>query len=405
MTTTAARRDWAAVVSLGLGVFTITTTEIMPIGLLRPMANDLDVSEGTIGLTVTFFAFVAAVSAPTLSTATRRLDRRPILLCVMAAFVVGNTLTALAVNYAMLVAVRMAIGVALGLMWAIVAATAVRLVPPNAAVRATTIAFSGVSLASVLGMPVGTVIGQAFGWRAAYWTLAGLSLVSLVALTVLLRSVPGDSETIGLRGLPRLLRMRDLRTTLIVTALVITGAYAAYTYVTPFIVEILGIDADLVGIVLLVMGVAGVAGNFTAGAFLTRTQSVRWSLAAIIAVLAGALVLARRESVASRGSRRTPRVGRRIRRCPDRPADDGVPRGTRLPGVGDDALLHDVQLLDRRRRTDRRPGDRARWRARTRRRRSRVRRHRPRRRAHAPPSHHSRRRRRSRSVRVVPALG
>ena len=291
LTTTAARRDWAAVVSLGLGVFTITTTEIMPIGLLRPMATDLDVSEGTIGLTVTFFAFVAAISAPTLSTATRRLDRRPILLAVMAAFVVGNTLTALAVNYAMLVAVRMAIGVALGLMWAIVAATAVRLVPPNAAVRATTIAFSGVSLASVLGMPVGTVIGQAFGWRAAYWTLAGLSAVTLTALAVLLRSVPGDSETIGLRGLPRLLRMRNLRTTLIVTALLITGAYAAYTYVTPFIVEIIGIDADLVGVVLLVMGVAGVAGNFTAGAFLTRTQSVRWSLAAIIAVLAGALIL------------------------------------------------------------------------------------------------------------------
>ena len=198
LTTTAARRDWAAVVSLGLGVFTITTTEIMPIGLLRPMATDLDVSEGTIGLTVTFFAFVAAISAPTLSTATRRLDRRPILLAVMAAFVVGNTLTALAVNYTMLVAVRMAIGVALGLMWAIVAATAVRLVPPNAAVRATTIAFSGVSLASVLGMPVGTVIGQAFGWRAAYWTLAGLSAVTLTALAVLLRSVPGDSETIGL---------------------------------------------------------------------------------------------------------------------------------------------------------------------------------------------------------------
>lgn len=116
LTTTAARRDWAAVVSLGLGVFTITTTEIMPIGLLRPMADDLGVSEGSIGLTVTFFAFVAALSAPTLSTATRLLDRRPILLAVMAAFVVGNTLTALAVNYVMLVVVRMAIGMALGLM-------------------------------------------------------------------------------------------------------------------------------------------------------------------------------------------------------------------------------------------------------------------------------------------------
>ncbi len=291
MPTTATRRDWAAVASLGLGVFTITTTEIMPIGLLRPMADDLAVSEGAIGLTVTFFAFVAAFSALILTSATRRIDRRPILLSVLALFVVGNTLTALTTGYAMLVIVRVVIGVALGLMWAIMAATAVRLVPPNAAVRATTIAFSGVSLASVFGLPVGTFIGQLLGWRAAFWTLAGLSAVALVALAIFLRSVPADTDTIGLRGLPRLLRMKHLRTTLIVTALAVTGAYAAYTYVTPLIVEVIGIDAGLVSVVLLVMGAAGVAGNFGAGAFLTRTTSVRGSLCSLIGLLAAALVL------------------------------------------------------------------------------------------------------------------
>ena len=103
MRTRATRRDWAAVATLGLGVFTVTTTEIMPIGLLGPMAEDLGVSEGMIGLSVTYFAAVAAVASPTLATATRRMDRRAILLVVLALFAVGNALTALAGNYVLLV--------------------------------------------------------------------------------------------------------------------------------------------------------------------------------------------------------------------------------------------------------------------------------------------------------------
>ena len=128
MRTRATRRDWAAVATLGLGVFTVTTTEIMPIGLLGPMAEDLGVSEGMIGLSVTYFAAVAAVASPTLATATRRMDRRAILLVVLALFAVGNALTALAGNYVLLVVIRAVIGCALGLMWATVAATAILLV-------------------------------------------------------------------------------------------------------------------------------------------------------------------------------------------------------------------------------------------------------------------------------------
>ena len=110
MRTRATRRDWAAVATLGLGVFTVTTTEIMPIGLLGPMAEDLGVSEGMIGLSVTYFAAVAAVASPTLATATRRMDRRAILLVVLALFAVGNALTALAGNYVLLVVIRAVIG-------------------------------------------------------------------------------------------------------------------------------------------------------------------------------------------------------------------------------------------------------------------------------------------------------
>lgn len=283
-------RSWAAVATLGLGVFAITTTEIMPIGLLKPMAADLGVSDGLIGLTVTVFAFIAAIAAPTLSSLTRRIDRRTVTLVVMAVFVAGNILTALAPNYATLVVTRVVIGIALGQMWTLVAPTAVALVHARYAVRANTIAFSGVSLASVAGMPLGNVIGQTFGWRAAFWCLAGLCTLTLAALALFMSSVtPVDG--MSLRRLPSLLRDRDLRITIAVTILVITGAYAAYTYVTPLIVDVIGIVDDLVSVVLLAMGAAGVAGNFAAGTLLSRIPSIRLALASLVGLLAGALVV------------------------------------------------------------------------------------------------------------------
>lgn len=290
MRTRATRRDWAAVATLGLGVFTVTTTEIMPIGLLGPMAEDLGVSEGMIGLSVTYFAAVAAVASPTLATATRRMDRRAILLVVLALFAVGNALTALAGNYVLLVVIRAVIGCALGLMWAMVAATAILLVPPAASVRATTIAFSGVSLASVAGMPLGTLAGQLLGWRAAYWGLAGLSAVAFVALAAFMRPTTPVGN-VALRELPGQLGNRVLAVTLGVTALVIIGAYSAYTYVTPFIIDGIGISDDLVSAVLLAMGVAGVGGNFAAGAYMTRVTSLRWALTGLVGLLAAALTL------------------------------------------------------------------------------------------------------------------
>lgn len=290
MTDRVSARTWAAVGALGLGVFTVTTTEIMPIGLLQPMAADLGVSDGSVGLVVTAVAFVAAIAAPTLSTTTRRVDRRLLLIAVMTVFTLGNALTAMAPGFATLIVVRVLIGGALGLLWTIVAPTTLLLVPPRYAVRATTITFSGVSIASVLGVPLGTLAGQQLGWRAAFWALAGLSVLTLVALAVLLGPTR-PAGGVALRRLPSMLRNRDLRVTVVITAVVITGAYAAYTYVTPLIVDGIGIDVDLVSAVLLVMGAAGVAGNFAAGALLTRLTSARAGLAAVIGVLAVALWL------------------------------------------------------------------------------------------------------------------
>ncbi|MDX2822798.1 MFS transporter, partial [Streptomyces ipomoeae] len=284
------RRGWLAVLAVAFGVFTVTATETMPIGLLPEMAAGLGVSEGTVGLTVTLYGLFAGVLAPVLTAATRRLDRGRLLLVILTVFVVGNVLTATAVNYAWLMFVRLLIGFIHGVLWAIVASIAVRLVPPDRSVRATAIAFSGISLATVVGVPVGTIVGQWLDWRAAFWALAACSAVALIATAVLMPAMPPQGG-VHLSELPRLLRMGNLRTALGVTAIVVIGHYAAFTYITPFLLRNVGVPSGMVGVLLLCVGAAGVAGNFLAGAVIGRGPALRTVILGLIAGTGGSMAL------------------------------------------------------------------------------------------------------------------
>ncbi|MEE1763529.1 MFS transporter [Streptomyces sp. SP18BB07] len=284
------RRAWPAVVAVAFGVFTVTATETLPIGLLPEMASGLKVSEGTVGLTVTLYGLFAGLLAPVLTAATRRLDRRRLLLVILTVFVAGNVLTAVAVNYVWLILVRLLIGFIHGVLWAIVASVAVRLVPPALSVRATAVVFSGISLATVVGVPLGTMIGQWLDWRAAFWALAACSVVALVSTAVLMPPLPAQGG-VYLSELPRLLRAGNLRTAVGVTAVVVIGHYAAYTYITPFLLRNVGVPPDMVGVLLLCFGAAGVAGNFLAGAVIGRGPSLRAIVLALIAGTGGSMAL------------------------------------------------------------------------------------------------------------------
>ncbi|QNP75254.1 MFS transporter [Streptomyces roseirectus] len=284
------RRPWLAVLAVAFGVFTVTTTETMPIGLLPEMAAGLGVSEGSVGLTVTLYGLFAGALAPFLTAATRRLDRGRLLVVVLAVFVVGNVLTATATGYAWLMLVRLLVGFIHGVLWAIVASVAVRLVPPERAVRATAVVFSGISLASVVGVPLGTVVGQWLDWRAAFWGLAACSAVALAATVLLVPPMP-PSGGVHLAELPRLLRAGNLRTALAVTAIVVVGHYAAFTYVTPFLLRNVGVPSDAVGVLLLGVGVAGVAGNFLSGTLIGRGPALRTVLLALLACTGASMAL------------------------------------------------------------------------------------------------------------------
>jgi predicted MFS family arabinose efflux permease len=279
-------RNWLAVIAIGMSVFAFTTTEMVPIGLLPAMSRDLGASEGTVGLSVTLYGAIAGLFAPVLTVATRRLDRRRLLLVVLCVFVGGNVFTALSSSYAVLMVSRLLTGFAHGVMWSIAASIAIRLVSSDQAVRATAVVFSGISIASVVGVPFGTFIGQS-NWRIAFWAIAGIGVLILAAVIFLVPSLE-PRAVVRLAELPQLLRDGNLRIATLVTAAVVIGHFAAYTYVAPFLEQDAGIPSGWVSALLLLYGVAGVVGNFAGGA---AARALRTATLACILLLTTAVVL------------------------------------------------------------------------------------------------------------------
>lgn len=261
---------WLAVVAVSVGTFCAVTTEMLPVGLLTAIGDGLGVSAGTAGLTMTVPGIVAAVAAPALAAGTARFDRRPVLLALVGLLAAANALSAFATAFPVLLAARVLVGVSIGGVWAIAAGLGVRLVPERHAGAATSMIFSGIAVASVLGVPAGTVIGDLGGPRAAFAAVGALALAVLLALALLLPPLPA-TRPVGLREVPRLLRVPGLRAGLAVTVLVVTGHFAAYTYVRPVLERVAGVGPGMIGTFLLVYGIAGVAGNFAAGTVAARS--------------------------------------------------------------------------------------------------------------------------------------
>lgn len=281
-------KRWLAVVAVAVGTFLVVTAEQLPVGLLTSVGGDLGISEGTAGLMVTVPGLVAAASALLVPVAIGRLDRRVVLLGLITLMVVANVLTFLAPNFPVLLGSRFLVGISIGGFWALAAGIAVRLVPDGHVARATSIAFGGATAANVLGVPAGTLIGGFTDWRIAFLTLAGLGLLALAALFVLLPAIPA-AGSIRLATLLGLLRDPVVRAATLTTFLLVSGHMAAYTFVSPVLQEISGIDEDLIGPLLLVFGVAGVAGTFVAGAAAGR--NVRATIVAVSVLLTAVLAL------------------------------------------------------------------------------------------------------------------
>ncbi|MDQ8700926.1 MFS transporter [Streptomyces sp. LHD-70] len=268
--------------------FTVVTAELLPVGLLTSLAAGLGVSPGTAGLAVTLPGLVAALAAPLLPVAARTADRRTVLVGLLALLAAANVASALAPHLAVLLAARVLVGVAIGGVWAIVAGIAVRLVPGSAVGRATAFVFSGIAVASVVGVPAGTFLGELAGWRWAFGIAALLAAAVGLLLALALPPLPAERGT-ALRAVLGSARLPGVRAGLLVVLFLVAGHFAAYTYVRPILERVDGLGAGLISGLLLAYGVAGIAGNFVGGALAPRDP--RRTLLVISVVLA-AVVLA-----------------------------------------------------------------------------------------------------------------
>ncbi|MFH8385384.1 MFS transporter [Kitasatospora sp. NPDC018058] len=280
-------RGWLAVVSVMTGIFSIVTTELLPIGLLTPIGATFRIPDGTAGLMMTLPGIVAAVAAPVVTVAVRRADRRGVLCGLMLALALADLVNALAPGYWAVLAARVVLGVVIGAFWSIGAGLAPRLVAAERQGRANTVIFSAVPLGSVLGVPTGVLLGHLAGWRAAFAAMAVLSLAVFAALAATLPPLPPQAPA-HLAVLRGLLRTRAVRAGLAVTLLLVTAHFGTYTYVTPFLEDVTHAGPDAVTVFLLVYGIAGVVGNFAGGAWAGRWRS---TFTTAIGLLAASVLL------------------------------------------------------------------------------------------------------------------
>ncbi|MFC7262530.1 MFS transporter [Streptomyces lutosisoli] len=279
-------RRAAVVAALMLAAFTFNTTENLPVGLLSLISDDLRVPLASVGMLVTGYGLTVAVVSLPLAHLTRSIPRRHVLSGLLALLVLASWVSALgALSYGLLLGARVATALAQALFWAVMGPVAVGLFPPERRGRVIGLLSVGGSLATVLGVPAGTWLGGHSGWRAPFLVLGAIGLVSLVAIAVLLPTSRAEEGHAAYGAAPD---ARRFAVVLATTALSVTGAFAGFTYVVAFLDEVSGFSEGSVSALLMVFGVAGIAGVAAAGPLLDRFP--RGTLSVPVAAQAVALL-------------------------------------------------------------------------------------------------------------------
>ena len=281
------RRGWVAVWSVALGSFVLVLSEFLPIGLLPAIADDLQISIGIAGLLVVATGLMGAIGAPVVTVLTSRVDRRIVLWSLTALLVVSDVLGAIAPNLVVLLVARMLLGLAIGGFWSIGAGIASRLVRDSAVIRATSIITAGVSVATVVSLPLGAFVSAVATWRTAFFIGAGSVWWRCSCSSSCCRA-SRRSSACGSRPSAGCWRSPAPASGLIATALAFIAQFSAYTYVAPYLQQLVHLTPEVITVALLAFGIAGIAGNFVAG--ITLSRNVTGTLAVTKVVLALAVV-------------------------------------------------------------------------------------------------------------------
>lgn len=254
-----------AVYILGLSVFALGTSEFMLSGLLPPIADDMNVSIPRAGLLISAFAIGMVVGAPLLAVATLRLPRRTTLIALISVFGLGQVAGALAPTYEVLFASRVISAFACAGFWAVGAAVAIAMVPVNQRARAMAVMIGGLSIANVLGVPLGAFLGENLGWRSAFWAVGAASAVALAGVTTLIPRIPLPDERPQLKRELTIYRDRQVWLSIVLTALAAGGVFCAFSYLAPLLTDVAGLDSGWVPTVLALFGIGALIGTMIGG--------------------------------------------------------------------------------------------------------------------------------------------
>lgn len=278
----------AGLIALALGGFGIGLTEFVIAGLLPEVAADFHVDEAAAGWLISGYALAVVVGALGLTAAATRVPRKAALLGLMVLFIAGNLLSALAPDYGVMLAGRVLAALCHGAFFGIGSVVAARLVAPERQARAIAVMFTGLTAANVLGVPFGTLLGQALGWRSTFWAITIIGVLALIGVAVLVPREAGERSAAGLRGELSAFRSGQVWLSLAATVLGFGGMFGAFTYIAFTLTGVSGFPSAAVPWLLILFGLGLFAGNWAGGRLADRSidGTLLWLLVALAVVLA-----------------------------------------------------------------------------------------------------------------------
>lgn len=264
-------KKWMSLVGLTCASFVFNTSEFVPIGLLTDIATDFRITEAHAGMIISVYAWVVMILSMPLMMLVSKMELRKLLLCTFAVFIVFQVMSYLSTGYAMLMLSRIGVACAHSVFWSIISIIAVSIVPERFRALALSMIVTGTSVAIIFGLPLGRIIGLQIGWRMTFFSIGAFAFLTLIYLVVSLPKVPSQGG-FSLRQLPGLLKNKLLIGLYVLSLAIATSYYTGYSYIEPFLMQVVGMADDWITTTLMIFGAAGILGSIAFSKYYSKNR-------------------------------------------------------------------------------------------------------------------------------------